>query len=139
MSLQGRDTPGLRTPGAAMPGYDFPGSVAVLALAQAGVAIDATGTTTLGTVEGDRDRVAEVSVNATQTDFNFQVTIGGVAVFDSAQTVSSTDEETFAVPVDAGTTVGTGDEDVAIEITSASGTTDAAADVTATVHSQEEL
>lgn len=135
MSTPGRRTPGLASPQFDQPGRRTPGDGEPSAPAETGVAVDATGTTTLGTVEGDRDQVQVVTVNGTAADFDFQVTVGDTAVFDTAQSPGSTNEETFQP--DTATFTAAEDEDVVFEVTSASATGGATADVTVDVVSDD--
>lgn len=118
MSLPGRPLPGLFAPGAAHPGYESPGYPTTPTLSAEDVDTDATGTTDLGTVSGDRDVVLSVSVDADETDFDFQVTVGGDSVFDGEQSPSETGGEVFVPSRDEAVYRGAGDEDVVFEITS---------------------
>lgn len=125
----GRFTPGLRTPQLDYRGHRAPGDAEPTTVSATGVAVDATGTTNLGTVDGDRDLTLEVRVNATAADFNFQVSVGGENVFSSAQSPSGTTEEAFYPALTLAAITSATDEDVVFEVTSVSGTGGATTDV----------
>jgi len=135
----GRDTPGLRTPAFDHPGARTPGDGEPSSPDADGVAVDSTGTTTLGSVDGDRDTTVEVVVNATATDFNFQAYVGGESLFDSAQSPSGTAAESFTPSGDANAVTGAGSKDVVFEVTSASASGGANADVDVNVVSEDQV
>lgn len=137
--MAGDAQPGLRTPDMDEPGPRTPGDAAVTTLSQTGVAVDATGTTTLGTVGGDRDTVVVVTVTPTAADFDFNVTLGGETVFSAAQSPAAAEEEPFDPDADAAVRIDATDADVAIEVTSASATGGATADVDVEVSSEEQV
>lgn len=139
MSTPGDDTPGLRTPQFETPGARSPGDAADSTVTGTGVAVDATGTTTLGTVDGDRTSVEEVRVNATATDFNFNVNVDGTAIFSANQSPSGTSEEVFYPDEDLRITTDKQSEDVVFEVTSASGTGGATADVDVQIITEDEV
>jgi hypothetical protein len=128
--LPGRRTPGPQDPGPTIPGSRIPDQSAIGTerVSATGVAIDATGTTAIGTPDGRGGKVVTVYVNATQTDFNFNVNADGVALFDTAQSPGSTTREAFEVST--GNAAFDGDApDLVFEVTSASATGGATADV----------
>lgn len=130
----GTPTPGPQTPGPDTPGQEIPDESPEIeeTVSAVGVATDATGTTTVGTPDGRDGRVRTVTVDATSTDFSFNVLADGVSLFSAAQTPSSTDPETFEVPVEAGEYAGQSPT-VEFQVTSASAQGGASADVDATV------
>lgn len=132
--LPGASTPGPQTPGPNTPGQEIPDESPEIeeTVSATGVATDATGTTTLGTPDGRDGRVRTVTLDATSTDFQFDLLADGVSLFAATQSPSSTDPETFDVPVEAGEFTGQAPT-LAVEITSASAQGGASADVDATV------
>jgi hypothetical protein len=133
----GDDTPGAETPGFEMPGARTPGRVASVSVSGTDLAVDSTGTTSLGSLSGDRIAIEDVVVNATAADFSFQVTVGGTALFDGAVSPSGTSEESFTPSNTDGVFVGNEDEDVVFEVTSASTTGGATTDATVNATSEE--
>lgn len=128
--LPGFPQPGAVDPGPNQPGPDIPDDSAIgeVEVESTGVAVDATGTTTIGTPEGVGGQVVAVYVDPTAADFSFNVTADGVAIFGSSQSPASTDEEAFAPPAADGEFQGDA-PDLVFEVTSASGTGGATADV----------
>lgn len=137
MSLPGRPQPGLNTPGADHPGYESPGYPQPASPSATGVATDATGTTDLGTLDGDRDTVLVVSVDADVSDFEFQINVGGVAVFDAPQEMSQTGGEEFVVTGENRIWRDAVDETIDYEVTTAGSA--GSADVTVTALSEEHV
>jgi len=137
-STPGRSTPGLTTPGMSTPGANTPGSVDAESTSATGVPIDATGTTDIGNVGGDRVTVESVTVTPTQADFDFTVRIDGEAVFDAAQSPGGTAEETFSPSASLDTIVGATESVLSIEVTSASGTGGATTDVTVNTNADDQ-
>lgn len=116
--------PGPRQPGPSVPDPPLAGAVAVSAT---GVAVDATGTTAVGTPDGYAGEVLRVTVTPTAADFSFNVLADGTSLFAAAQSPAAAAEETFEVPVNSFD----GDApDLDIEVTAASATGGATADVT---------
>jgi hypothetical protein len=113
-----------------MPGRRTPGGADEQELSATGVAIDATGTTTVGDVEGDRTQVVAVEVTPTAADFDFNVNHDGSPIYDSAQSPAAAEAESFGGQGDAIVVVGA--TTVEFEVTSASGTGGATADVNVT-------
>lgn len=138
----GPTLPGLRTPGGRTPGKDVPDRKfgATNEQSDTGIAVDSTGTTTLGTTDEIEGVLEYVTVTATAADFNFNINVDGNAVFASAQSPSGTTEERFNVAdeVDEAFFRGDAGVDIVFEVTSASGTGGATADVTASVESEEQ-
>jgi len=127
--LPGRRIPGPRDPGPTIPGSRIPDQSAIGTerASATGVAVDATGTTAIGTPEGRGGEVVTVYVDATQADFNFNVNANGVALFDAPQSPGSTDREAFEVAIENGAFDGSA-PDLVFEVTSASATGGATAD-----------
>lgn len=134
----GRETPGLSTPQFDSPGNTAPGSAFPSDQSDATVAIDATGTTTLGTVEGDRDQALVVTVNADAADFDFNIEVGGSDLFSAEQSPGGTTEESFTPDTAKAVVESAVDEDVVIDVSSASSTGSATADVTASFVSENQ-
>jgi len=136
----GATTPGLRTPGRSTLGSDTPlaAFAAVTTVAAAGVAVDATGTTTIGTPDEIEGEVQSVTVTPTAADFSFQVLVNGTSVFSSAQSPSAAAEETFHVnPAEDAAFFRGESPTVEIEVTSASATGGATTDVDVDIQSEE--
>lgn len=100
----GRTQPGLRSPNAAQPGLDTPKSGDHESVTATGVALDATGVTQVGTVDGDRVSSVGTTLSNDPGDVEYVVTV---------------------TP-----TVGVGPATVEFEVTNASATADSTADVT---------
>lgn len=128
--------PSLNTPGHDRPGYLFPGDVDVTELSATGVAVDATGTTTLGSVDGDRDIVVTVTVNPTAADFDFTVNADGDEVFTVTQSPADTSEASYNPDDEDNVVVDSTPTDIVFEVTDPSATGGATADVTVEVHSE---
>jgi hypothetical protein len=128
--MPGVSTPGRRLPGQETPSDTFAGETDHSA---AGVAVDATGTTAVGTADTLEGQVLEVVVDPSAADFQFQVTVDGSPIFQSAQSPSAAEAETFTPSgaVDAAYYHGSA-ADIAFEVTAASATGGATADVTVT-------
>lgn len=141
----GAKTPGANQPGLDQPGRNSPGERqpdesfdAQEVESSTGVAVDSTGTTTLGTTDNIEGHVLLITVNPTAADFSFNVNVDGTPVFKSAQSPSNTDEATYQVApdVDAAFFRGSGAQ-IVFEVTSASATGGATADVDADVRSED--
>ncbi|PSQ70915.1 MAG: hypothetical protein BRD38_04050 [Bacteroidetes bacterium QH_9_67_14] len=135
----GYDTPGPQTPGSVVPGSVEPDASPVGAeeVSATGVAVDATGTTAVGTPEGRGGEIEEVRVNASAADFDFNVNADGNGIFSAVQSPSGTDEEVFRP--DAELAEFDGDApDIVFEVTSASATGGATADVTVVTAIEEQ-
>lgn len=136
----GATTPGLNTPGREIPGSETPGApFGVLTVVSAsGVAVDATGTTTVGSPDEIEGEVQEVTVTPTAADFSFQILLNGTAVFDSPQSPDAAAEQTFRVdPAEDAAFYRGSSPTVEIEVTSASATGGATADVDVDIQSEE--
>jgi len=128
--LPGTRTPGPHTPGPSLLGSRVPDQSAVATRTTEGtVAVDATGTTTLGTPSGYGGRVRLVTVDAGVADFDFTVTTDGVAVFDAPQSLNAAGTESFIVAVENGAFDGAVPQ-LVFEVTSASATAGEQATVT---------
>jgi len=129
--------PHQRQPGPSFPGDPTPGEEYVLTEAEtlSGVAIDATGTTDIGTPDGFRGEVVSVAVDADAADFNFNVNADGSALFSSNQSPSGTSEETFTP--DQNENFEGDAPDLVFDVTAASATAGATATVTVTVRIEE--
>lgn len=112
-------TPGNRTPGEAEAATDT--------ITEQDVAIDATGTTTLGGVVGDEIVVKEVYVISTAQDFDFNVEVSGSDVFANEQSPSSGSEG--FTPDQNARVAGTDAAQVALDVSGASASGGATADV----------
>jgi|APHM01.1.fsa_nt_gi hypothetical protein len=138
----GPTLPGLRTPGRRTPGRDTPGTGldAVDTLSATGVAVDATGTTAIGTTDEIEGQVIEATINGTAADFEFQILIDDTTIFDSPQSPPGTSPYTFSVDgaEDAAFFRGDSGVTVYIEVTSASATGGATADVSTTHTSRDQ-
>jgi len=140
--MNGPTLPGLRTAGARTPGKSLPDNAfgATNVQSGGGVAVDATGTTALGTTD-EIEGVAElVTVIPTAADFEFNINVDGVAVFPTPQSPSAAAKETFEIPSEADGAFFRGDVgvDIVFEVTSASATGGATADVSVSAESEEE-
>ena len=130
MVLPGRTRPGTRTPSQPEPDLSTPGGTDQPSVSATGVAVDATGTTTVGTVEGDRVKVFAVTVDATAADFDFNLNVDGEPAFAADQSPASTDAEVFETDDEEAVTYLAVGTDIVFEVTSASSTGGATADVT---------
>lgn len=140
MSTPGDPTPGLRTRQFDQPGARSPGDAEDATASSTGVAVDATGTTTIGSADAARVSVVEVRVNASAADFDFNVNVDGEAAFSAAQSPSGTSEESFAPDVEtARIELGRDATDLVFEVTSASGTGGATADVDIITTAEDEV
>lgn len=136
----GATTPGLNTPGRSAPGSDMPSAAfgVLTVVSAAGVAADATGTTTVGSPNEIEGEVQEVTVTPTAADFSFQILLNGTAVFDSPQSPDAAEAQTFAVnPAEDAAFFRGSSPTVEIEVTSASGTGGATTDVDVEIQSEE--
>lgn len=111
-SLLGRSVPGFVSPNLPSPGVRTPGDADVQDVS-GDVDVGATGTTQIGSASGDRVTVAGVTfANEPATDFEYNVIVGGVPVYDSPLAATDGDRTDFAV-------VSEPDVSVEIEITTA--------------------
>lgn len=136
----GATTPGLNTPGRSAPGSDMPGDAfgTLTTVSADGVAVDSTGTTTVGSPNEIEGEVQEVTVTPTAADFSFQILLNGTGVFDTPQSPSAAAEETFRVdPAEDAAFFRGSSPTVEIEVTSASGTGGATTDVDVEIQSEE--
>lgn len=126
----GPRTPGTRTPGSSTPGPD---NTAVETVELSGAAIDSTGVTSFQELAGGRARVVSVRIDPTAADVSFNVNLDGGAVFTAPQSPSAASPETFK-PDDAEADSGAVSlVDLGFEVTSASATGGATADVSVDV------
>lgn len=102
-------TPGSRTPGEA-PRTEQ-------SLEATGVALDAMGTTDIGSVVAEEAEVEEVYVVSTAQDFDFNIEFNGNDVFGSEQSPDNA-EESFT-PDQNTRAAGTGDATVTIDVSGA--------------------
>lgn len=130
MVLPGRTRPGTRTRAQPSPDLSTPGGTDQPSVSATGVAVDATGTTAVGTVEGDRVKVFAVTVDPTAADFDFNLNVDGEPVFAADQSPAAAEAETFETEDEAAITYLAVGTDIVFEVTSASATGGATADVT---------
>lgn len=129
--IPGFDTPGPVEPGKATPGSRVPdeGAIGERHTQATGVAIDATGTTTVGTPSGYGGEIRAVRVNADAADFDFNIEADGTDIFTAEQSPSGTNEETFVPNQELSEFEGDA-PDLVIDVSSASATGGATATVT---------
>lgn len=139
MHLPGRPLPDISTRGPHTPGFETPGGPETVVLSGAGIATDSTGTTDLGTADGDRDLVVAVTVNADASDFDFNINIDGSPLFDTDQSPAGTNAETFQPDGDDEVVVAAADETVQFEVINPSGTNNATADVDVDIVSEAHI
>lgn len=120
-------TPGPAAPGAAEPTRET--------LYELGVAIDATGVTDIAKVMCDEMVVKRVRIDSTQQDFDFNIEHNGNDLFSSEQSPSSGEEEFN--PGQNKRTGGNGDAELGIDVSAASATANATADVMLDVEYRE--
>lgn len=111
-------------PGSLTPGE---GSKATDTITEMNVAIDSTGTTTLGGVVADEAEVKEVYVISTAQDFDFNVEFAGSDVFANEQSPGSGSEG--FTPDQNASVGGTDAAQAVIDVSSASASGGATADV----------
>lgn len=135
----GYPTPGPQQPGSKVPGSEVPDQSAIgdEEVSQTGVAVDGTGTTTLGDPQGRQGEVREVRVDATDANFQFNVNAGGEAIFSSNQSPTGTDEEVFIPTAELAEFAGDSPE-LVFEVISSSTAGGATADVTAVTAIEEQ-
>lgn len=92
-----------------------------------GVAIDSTGTTDIGTIVSDEAEIKEIRVESTAQDFDFNVEHNGNDTFGGEQSPTAA-EETF-VPDQNTRSGGVGDATFVLDVSSASASGGATADV----------
>lgn len=91
-------------------------------LSEQGVALDATGTTEVGTLLTDRARVMRVAHESDDAaDAEFNINVNGDPVFEAAQSLDAVGDFERFVP-DQNTNVSDGPVTVEVEITAASAT-----------------
>lgn len=112
-------TPGSRTPG------ERPRSTQTVEALN--VAIDATGQTELGTLIADESVVREVRVDSSAQDFDFNITHNGNNLFANEQSPTNAQED--FTPNQNRRDAGQDDAELAVDISAASGTTGATADI----------
>lgn len=130
----GPDDRGPHTPGPEQPD---PSHITTETVEQTGVAIDSTGSTTIGspsTIGGD---VIVVEVNADQADFDFNIELDGTDIFNSEQSPTGTTLERFYPDPQLAEFDGT-DPTLEIDVSDASSTGAATADVTVDVGVEEQ-
>jgi hypothetical protein len=130
--LPGQTTPGPSTPGSLQPDPGYDGAEVVEA---DGVAIDATGTTTLGAPDGFGGRVAEVVVVPDESDFDFNVEADGSDVFSAEQSPGGDAREAFSP--DQNQDLDGDLPSLTLDVSGASGTGGATADVYVVVYVEE--
>lgn len=137
MTGTGEVLPGERTPGRNLPGSDLPGANTPAALqpesATVTVDVTATGVTTIGSFDGSRVTAVSVDVSGNYTGYDFNVSLGGVDLFDADQSPSSSPDsfeatnKVVSVPSDkvvdatvdittASTAASPADEDITINV-----------------------
>lgn len=102
-----------------------------------GVALDATGVTSLGALVARSARVVRVVVDAAVADAEFQVNLNGSAVFTSPRAHGGTGVEVFIPNADGKEDAGVELADLEFEVTTASATTGATGDVYVAVETPE--
>lgn len=125
-SLPGRSIPGLPHPDASTPGVQMVGQASQEG-GSTDVGVDATGTTAVGTPQGDRDIINGVTVDSTVADFTFNVLVDGEAVFDSPQSLSEAGAETFVPDGSDAARIAADPGEIVFEVVSSSGTATTAA------------
>ena len=110
MTGTGTELPGESTPGRILPGVSTPGAKtpATLQPESETVTVDvtATGETTIGSFDGSRVTAVSVDVSGNYTGYDFNVSLGGVDLFDSTQSPSSSPDsfeatnEVVSIPSD---------------------------------------
>lgn len=130
MTIPGRTRPGTRTPAQPAPDLSTPGGTDTPSVSTTGVAVDATGTTAVGTVEADRVKVFAVTVDPTAADFDFNLNVDGEPAFAADQSPAAAEAEGFTTDDEAAITYLAVGTDIVFEVTSASGTGGATADIT---------
>ena len=136
-ALRGRHGPGRGSPGMGTRGPTVPKGGSDESVEQTGIAVDSTGQTNIGTVGGDRTTVYEVTVTPDAADFDFNVTVDGETVFENAQSPDAAAEESFDPDGDGEFVVKAGDGDVVFDVSSASATGGATADVSVEARGEE--
>ena len=136
----GPDTPAGVTPGSEVPGAAVPdtSTEAVETVSAGNVDITATGTTRVGTPVGRGGEVQEVRVNATQSDFEFNIERDGNDVFVNEQSPNGTDEEKFFPTDDENASFVGEDPQIDIDVSSPSATAGATAYVEVDVGFEEQ-
>jgi hypothetical protein len=120
------------------PGARTPGELVEETYELSGIALDSATTHDMGDVEGDRVTAVEVEVEVGVTTFDFQVRLDGSDLFDSPQSPSSTDPETFVVDNPAASVPADEVAEAELEITNAAGADNSQDDFTLTVVTEEE-
>lgn len=135
----GTEFPGQTFPGAEFPADPTPGDEYVITrtIAASGLAVDAAATVTVGSLEvGRRGEVTNVSVTPTAADFDFNIEYDGTDLFSAEQSPAAASQEDFTPDQNADF-----DGEVpefSIDVSSASGTGGATADVTLTIRIEEQ-
>ena len=137
-TLPGDREPGRLLPGMSQPGARTPGELVEETYELSGIALDSATTHDMGDVEGDRVTAVEVEVEVGVTTFDFQVRLDGTDLFDSPQSPSSTDPETFVVDNPAASVPADEVAEAELEITNAAGADNSQDDFTLTVVTEEE-
>lgn len=126
MTGTGTLLPGERTPGRNLPGSDLPGANTPAGLqpesATVTVDVTATGETAIGSFDGSRVTAVSVDVAGNYTGYNFNVSLGGVDLFDTTQSPSSS-PDSFAADNEVAAVSSDKVVDATVDITSASGAT----------------
>lgn len=118
----GTELPGSETPGQQEDEFDY------VTVHTTGAAIDSTTSTEVGEVVAGEVVIKDVWIDPTQSDFEFNIELGGTDVFGSEQTVDDTNEDSYQP--DQNTRVGGyGTTEVAIDVSDASSTGSATTDV----------
>lgn len=128
-TIRGRHAPGLQSPDLETSGSQTPGSASPQS-AEATVAADATGVEQLGDLDGDRVVIRSVVVDSTDEDYDFQVTLDGSDVFAGAQSPTAAGVQTFTPNSANAASIGTDGHALTFEVTAASASAGASADVT---------
>lgn len=123
--------PGRRTPSESETSRDT--------ISLSGVAIDAAGVTDIQRIVGDRVKVVDVVVDPTQSDFQFNVNNNGNAVFAADQSPDDANEDNYIPDSDDKEAAGVDASTVSFEVTAASGTGGASADVQVVVESEDAI
>lgn len=128
----GRILTGMRGPGARTPGERVSGG------SQGVVPVDALGVTDLDALSADRISLDEVVVESDVHGFDFNVTVGGVDLFDAPVSPPDAGVNTFDPDQNVVLVPGDRNADVSVEITDASTSDAATADVDVVAHLEDE-
>lgn len=133
MTRKGSTLPGVRSPGRILTGMSSPGARTpaerVSGGSQGVVPVDADGVTDLDGISADRITVDEVVTDSEVHGFDFNVTVGGVDLFDSPVSPDGEGVNTFDPDQNVVLVPGDRNADVSVEITDPSSSDDADADV----------